>query len=232
MTTLLAIDSCNETFSCAIVADLNTESAIIYKKIIANYHATVALPLISDALLTAQITLPQIDVFAFNAGPGKFSALRLICAIARSFAYANKKQLIAVPAFCALANANFDNNATLVKIAYPAHKDHVYWGTCKREQLDWVLDKNPTTIANNTSPPPQKNILHACGSGFKKSPHLLGKATLGHIEWTNAKHIATTAINMYHTEQFTPPIDAQPIYARKKIAKTIKERQQLKNNAS
>lgn len=230
MPTLLAIDSCNERFSCAVVPAIEAESSIIYKEVQENFHATVALPLINDALQTANIDLKKIDIFAFNAGPGKFSALRLICAIARSFAYANKKLLIAVPAFCALAEANFKKNAGEVKCAYPAHKDHVYWGCCQRDEKGWSQKKSPTILASNTCPTPKTKIINACGAGFSQFPHLLGQAKISPIEWTNAQHIAITAIALYHAAQWSNPLNATPLYARKKVAMTILERQQ--NRAS
>lgn len=230
MTTLLAIDSCNKIFSCAVIHTAHrpvapaAPVAVTYREQRADYHAQIALPLIKKTLQSAKLTINDIDTFAYNAGPGQFSTLRMLCAIARSLSYSQNKKLVAVPAFCALANANFSPDARRVKCAYPAHKDHVYWGCCRYQQNGWALEKTPTVI--NTGRAPNPTIKNACGAAFTLLPHLAANAQVGQIIWTNAKSIATTALDKLNAAELTNPLTAQPIYARKKVAQTIQERQQ------
>ncbi|MFQ3611077.1 MAG: tRNA (adenosine(37)-N6)-threonylcarbamoyltransferase complex dimerization subunit type 1 TsaB, partial [Fimbriimonadales bacterium] len=55
------------------------------------------------ALQQAQITLEQVDAFAVDVGPGAFTGLKIGVMIAKSWAYALQKPLVAVSAFEACA---------------------------------------------------------------------------------------------------------------------------------
>ena len=135
--TILAIDN-SSVFSAALcVGDATTTATADDLQ-----ASEQALPLITRLLSDAGVALRDCDAFAFAAGPGKFSALRLCCAIAKSFSYALGKPLIAVPSFAALAAANFParaHDSATVRCALPAHRDHVYHAIAHYENKRWQV---------------------------------------------------------------------------------------------
>lgn len=85
------------------------------------------------------LTLDQVDAFAVDVGPGAFTALKIGVTMAKSWAHALSKPLIAVNAFEACAAAMPVETPTLV--ALPARRDALYlqWATPR-------LDDSPTPL--------------------------------------------------------------------------------------
>ncbi len=85
------------------------------------------------------LTLAQVDAFAVDVGPGAFTALKIGVMIAKSWAHALNKPLIAVSAFEACAVTMPAGTPTLV--ALPARRDALY--------LQWLTphpDDLPTPL--------------------------------------------------------------------------------------
>ncbi|MFN7017427.1 MAG: tRNA (adenosine(37)-N6)-threonylcarbamoyltransferase complex dimerization subunit type 1 TsaB [Fimbriimonadales bacterium] len=76
------------------------------------------------------LTLVQVDAFAVDVGPGAFTALKIGVTMAKSWAHALSKPLIAVSAFEACA-AEMPAAPTLV--ALPARRDALY--------LQWLMPR-------------------------------------------------------------------------------------------
>lgn len=82
-------------------------------------------------LQRAGITLAQVNAIAVDVGPGAFTALKIGVMMAKSWAHALSKPLMAVNAFEACAVAMPTNAPTLV--ALPARRDALY--------LQWLLPR-------------------------------------------------------------------------------------------
>lgn len=217
---ILAIDGSGDGFSAAV----NRGTAVHSKHCADQPQATVALPLIRQLLNEQNLALADCDAFAFAAGPGKFSTLRLICALATSFAYAGGKPLLAVPGFAALAEDNFGTHTGTVKCALPAHQQHIYFATCRRQRGCWRVLR--TAVLPCAGKVPGARIRHACGAGYQRYPHLLGTAAF----CDNAPHSRAAAVwrvaqAMLHRNEVSDPLNCQPLYLRRQVAQTIKQRQ-------
>jgi len=81
------------------------------------------------ALQRAGLELEQVDAFAVDVGPGAFTGLKIGVMIAKSWAHAFQKPLIAVRAFEACACRTPAQRLTLV--ALPARRDALY--------LQWLV---------------------------------------------------------------------------------------------
>lgn len=220
MSILLSLDSGGDIFSAALQYNGTT---YLRKSGHGESHSAAALPMITALLADKKLTLADCDAFAFAAGPGKFSALRLVCALAAGFAYARNKPLIAVPSLVALATANATPSLTAIQCALPAQREHVYFAVCRRHADGWR--QSSLSLRAVEKKPPAQPVDHACGAGFRCYPALLGQATLhSDAEYSDAAAVSKAALPMWHAGQTTPPLACEPIYVRDKIAQTIAER--------
>lgn len=174
-------------------------------------NSETALPLISALLRKCKTTLSQCDAFAFAAGPGRFSGLRLSCALCQSFGYAHNKPIVQVPTLAALAEHNYPAAMQPAKqtttTTIPAHRGHYYRAEC-------FIDN--AGLRDNTGLWRIKNIAIICADAnpapMPKAPHPDAAAT------------ARIAIQMHTKGELTPPMQCAPFYVRQKVALTIKER--------
>ena len=221
MPVILALDGSGDAFSAAV----NAGGAVHCAARADVPQAECALPLVQELLGAHSLTLAACDAFAFAAGPGKFSALRLVCALARSFAYAQKKALLAVPGFAALAQANYGEAECTVKCALPAHQEHIYYATCARTQGDiWRVQR--AAVRRCAGKAPGGKIRLACGEGYRHHPHLLGGAEF----CDNALHSHAAAVwqvaeGMLARNEVSDPLHCEPIYLRRQVAQTTHQRQ-------
>lgn len=112
---ILAIDTSSTVASVAIVSE---------GKVLAEYnvcngktHSQIIMPMISDALDKAGLTMSDIDVFATSLGPGSFTGLRIGVATAKTFAQATGKKIIGISSMAGLsANVPADENLLVCPI--------------------------------------------------------------------------------------------------------------------
>ena len=227
MAIILALDSSGDVFTAAVNRGGN-DKPVLHRSSSDNSngaHSTrVALPLINALLQEQHITLADCDAIAFAAGPGKFSALRLVCAIARTLAYAHHKPLLAVASFAALAQANYGDRAQIVKCALPAHRGHVYFSICERSDAGWQVKK--AVLRTTERALPGAAIGDACGAGYRDYPHLLGNAVYcNQADYSDSAAVWQLAQTLLKNNQLSDPLSCEPFYLRRKVAATIRERQ-------
>ena len=207
---ILALESGGETFSAALTkpnGEITMKQNTPHPGGGAGGHSETALPTIAALLKQCNLTMRQCDAFAFAAGPGKFSGLRLSCAFCQSFAYAFNRPIIAVPTFAALAESNHpagecDNGKTLTA-ALPAHRGHFHIAKCLVKDGIWRAQK-PRTIAATKNPAPMSKQSHP-----------------------NAAAVLRVSLSMFAKGETTTPEKCHPQYIRQKIALTIKERARI-----
>ncbi len=97
---ILSIDTSSKAATAALMSDENLicEYTISNKKT----HSQNILPMISDMMKKADISMDDIDVFAVCTGPGSFTGLRIGMATAKTFAQAKDKPVIGVSALYGL----------------------------------------------------------------------------------------------------------------------------------
>ncbi|QRN41393.1 MAG: tRNA (adenosine(37)-N6)-threonylcarbamoyltransferase complex dimerization subunit type 1 TsaB [Neisseriaceae bacterium] len=100
----LAIDTSTEYLSVA----LQTKCGIFlrHKKVV-NKHSDFIIPFILDVLKQANISLNEIQLIAYTAGPGSFTGLRITLSVVKGIALPRNIPLVAIP--------------TLDHIAYQVH---------------------------------------------------------------------------------------------------------------
>lgn len=214
---ILALESGGDTFSAA----LTTTSGEVVMTTGGRQKggSETALPLINALLRKHKMTLSHFDAFAFAAGPGRFSGLRLSCALCKLFAYVHNKPIVQVPTLAALAEHNYPAAQQPAKqqitTALPAHRGHYYRANCYIDNASlcrgengekekkgglWRI-KNTAIIRADKNPAP-----------MPQAPH------------PNAAATARLAMQMFANGETTTATKCAPLYIRQKIAQTIKER--------
>ncbi|MDM5147244.1 tRNA (adenosine(37)-N6)-threonylcarbamoyltransferase complex dimerization subunit type 1 TsaB [Candidatus Persebacteraceae bacterium Df01] len=224
MSTILAVDSGGPMFSAALWSN---DEVIQQKVVDKTPHSEHALPLVRQLLATVEMTLAQCDAFAFGAGPGRFSGLRLACGLAQTFAYASQRPLVATPSLAALAQANYGETETAAYAALPAHRGHLYLALCQQYDGRWhnsrpqLLEVGAVKI--------NRRRQHCCGEGFMR--YLSAAGTLNTTApYPTAAAVATIAANMLMHEETTDVLAATPLYVRTQVAQTIAERQKSRKS--
>ncbi len=79
--------------------------------------------------------LGDIDIFAFGAGPGSFTGLRIACGVAQGLAYGKRKQVVPVGNLRALAADAFSSvqQGNLLLAAIDARMNEAYCAIYRRD---------------------------------------------------------------------------------------------------
>lgn len=123
---LLAIDTATDACSVAIYL----HNQILERFCIAaRTHTRLLLPMIDDLLKEADISLAEIDAFAFGRGPGSFTGIRIACSVIQAFSFGINKPVVPVSTLRALAQgAARTSGATQVFASLDARLESLYWG--------------------------------------------------------------------------------------------------------
>lgn len=110
MAILVAFETVFGQCSLAIMQD----GAIIYEKTVvgARGQTEIILEMLSQALASANILMDDIQVWAFNRGPGAFSGIRINTAVVQALSIANDAPCVGV--------------SSLMALVYCAHKRHSF----------------------------------------------------------------------------------------------------------
>lgn len=224
-TVILALESGGEVFSAAL--RIGDETRQVFAKDAP--HSEFALPLIRELLSAADISLSRCDAFAFGAGPGKFSGLRLSCGIAQAFAFAADRPGIAADSIAATAHLNYGNTEKHCETIFAAHRGYVYAAHCRRDSR-WRTGRIRLLRAEEYAP--AARTRRVCGAGFYSYPTMLHntRAELSQIaRHPNAAAVAEIAAVMFAENETLTAEECRPRYVRTKIAQTAAERAAAKN---
>src|SRR5512134_1312525 len=101
---ILAIDTATEACSVAL---LHAGGLVVHSETVGQKHSERVLPLVDAVLAEAGVPLRAVDAFAFGAGPGSFTGLRIACGVVQGLAYGCRRPVVGVGNLRALAAAAF-----------------------------------------------------------------------------------------------------------------------------
>ena len=132
--TTLAIDTATELCSVAV---LNGDEITELVEPVGSKHSERVLPMIDAALSRAGLVLGDVDIFAFGAGPGSFTGLRIACGVAQGLAYGKRKQVVPVGNLRALAANAFKSilQGNRLLAAIDARMNEAYCAIYRRDPL-------------------------------------------------------------------------------------------------
>jgi tRNA threonylcarbamoyladenosine biosynthesis protein TsaB len=228
--TVLAIDTATEVCSVAVLhGDQLTELV----ETVGHKHSERALPMIDAALLKAGLVLGDVDVFAFGAGPGSFTGLRIACGIAQGLAYGKRKQVVPVGNLRALAAGAFSRVADgdLLLAAIDARMSEAYCAIYRRDpqvsEIRAPALERPQSLIQLAADERVEIVAGNALAAFSDVwPHdkpwiALPDAT------SSAATIATLARFDASRGLAIAPEQAAPIYVRDHVALTIEERRKV-----
>src|SRR4030095_9271953 len=130
--TVLAIDTATDVCSVAVSHGAQVTELV---ETVVHRRSERALLMIDAALAEARLTLGDIDIFAFGAGPGSFTGLRIACGIAQGLAYGKGKEVVPVGNLRALGARVFSDGAhgDLLLAAIDARMNEAYCAIYRRD---------------------------------------------------------------------------------------------------
>ena len=158
---ILALDSSTEACSVALLSELGPVEDFA---VIGRGHAEHLLPMLTCLLDENDTGLDEIDLFAYGAGPGSFTGLRIGAAMMQGLALARDCELVAVSSLAALAM----RHQGLVLSTVDARMNQVYSGLYRNrdslppELLGEITVSTPAEISL-----PEEDLT-ICGTGWDR----------------------------------------------------------------
>ena len=210
-----------------------------------NDHSRRVLPMALGLLRQAGLALSDIDVLAFDAGPGSFTGLRIGCAVAQGLAFALDIPVVPVPSLQALA---LQSGAPFSLAVLDARMHEVYAAPYRtRDGWPELLEPIQAMAAEQAA-----DVLlgwsrmygsagadalpvdvSALGDAFTRHP-LLATALVAQglsvdaLAWPGAHAIARIAAHRYLLGQALDAADAAPLYVRDKVALDVDEQRRAR----
>ncbi|AUR51133.1 tRNA (adenosine(37)-N6)-threonylcarbamoyltransferase complex dimerization subunit type 1 TsaB [Aquella oligotrophica] len=138
---ILTIDSSNEFLVLGAQSATNTEKSMIKA---GNRHSEFILPEIDNILKKVQLdSVSELDMIAYNYGPGAFTGLRIGLGCALGLAYSNNTPLAAIPSFL-LYTCPESQKYRFLAVALDARLNQVYFAVINQEDFSYRI--NPCLI--------------------------------------------------------------------------------------
>lgn len=222
---ILALDTSTEYCSLALWLD----GSVLSREILAGQkHTELLLPLLQEMLAESGLTLAQLDGFAFGAGPGSFTGLRIACGIVQGFALATDLPVIGISTLEAMAQRI---GASHVMTALDARMGEIYYAAYIHTADGWSNVQAPILCLPQHIPPlPGDNCWIGCGSGFDQHHEMLStlySGSLCRIDrgcYPRAQEMAQLAAPRLMKGLGVSAEEAAPVYIRNKVALKESER--------
>jgi tRNA threonylcarbamoyladenosine biosynthesis protein TsaB len=219
---LLAIDA---TTSLCSVAWTDGERMVERVEEAGHRHSELVLGMVSTVLAEAGVPLSAVGEFAFGAGPGSFTGLRIACGVTQGLALAANKRVRPVSSLLALAEAT-GRDAVLTVI--DARMNEVYWAAYRRDGqgAPWRTIRAPEVSSAALVAIPEGPGWLVAGDALAAHPALAARlvpplAVDAHARITAA---AIARLAWRGEAVAVDAADAVPEYVRDKVALTTAER--------
>lgn len=127
---VLAFDSSNQPLTVAVIEDekLLSEKIINIKR----NHSVQLMPAIDEVLKEAKLDLKDIDRIAVAKGPGSYTGLRIAVTTAKTLAWAENIEMVALSSLKVLAANSTDKGNPLILPLFDARRENIYTGLYQR----------------------------------------------------------------------------------------------------
>ena len=222
---IFALDTSTEYCSLALWLD----GEILSHSVLAGQkHSELVLPMLNEMLSEGGITLSHIDGFAFGAGPGSFTGLRIACGVIQGLAFALDKPVVDISTLEALAQ---QNGSAKVITALDARMGEIYFAAyTQKPNNQWIPILSPMLCRPELAPQLIGKDWVGCGSGFDRYPDLLRDVYHDQLNeiltgcYPHAREIAQLSIARFEQGSVLLPEQAVPTYIRNKVALKESER--------
>jgi tRNA threonylcarbamoyladenosine biosynthesis protein TsaB len=226
---LLAIETSTEQCSVALSLDGVEHVSETHA---GQRHSDMLLDMVHALCAQHGIALKDIDGFAFGAGPGSFTGLRIACGVVQGMAFGLGKQVVGVTSLETLAE---QTGAQRVVSALDARMNETYLAAYERQGDSWRIVIEPCLCDAQRLPELEGAGWTAIGSAFDHHAYVrehyaqqLGSTLNDRLP--SAREIARVAVRAFQAGRQVEPDFAAPLYIRDKVAMTIEERAQLRKH--
>lgn len=219
---ILALDTATENCSVA----LYTHDMVYGRsETVMHRHAELLLKMVDETLQEAQLDRFQIDLIAFDCGPGSFTGVRIATAAAQGLALGLDCRVVPVTSLEAMAyEASIGLSEGLIVSAIDARMGEVYLGLYKKEQgalkeaSECEVLKPDAAVAKILEVFPGGNYL-TCGTGIEilKGAGLEVKQEQL-VLYPHASAVVRVAVLRSNAGQTFEASQAQPYYLRNEVA--------------
>lgn len=218
---VLALDTSTQYLSLALEA--NGKRSYFLEEV-GNLQSVHILPKIKQLLQQSDLTIQDIDLIAYNQGPGSFTGLRIGLAVALGISYGLGIKLVPIPGF-AISAYGYTGD---VLVAIDARLNQVYLAGINTPSFEYFLSPQ---LMN----PEQIPYLPDCkfiGNGFSIYSRQLNVAfkTMAINEITYYP-LAYNLLDLVQLNKYAPvtPQNAEILYLRNNVALTLAQQNQTKN---
>jgi tRNA threonylcarbamoyladenosine biosynthesis protein TsaB len=222
---IVALDTATEVCSMALLRGgvLDTASEQVGQR-----HSERALPMLDALLRRTHTLLGDVDVFAFGAGPGSFTGLRIACGLVQGLAWGVGKPVVAVGNLHALAQSVFAANAEVRTLlcAIDARMNEAYCAVYRRGDIP-IEVRSPALARPEQLSALATDVDAIAGNALTAFPHAWpDRAGLSRFPAAsaNAGDIARMAASPAMLATAVAAHLAAPVYVRDTVASTTAER--------
>lgn len=231
---LLAIDTANEYLSLGVS---NSKQEFFYCEKIGNRQSEHIIPQIKQILDDAQLELKDIELIAYNQGPGSFTGLRIGLSVALGLAYSISCKLLPTPTFMLYSSKLTWHKVNLI-VTLDARLGQIYVAAFNQVSLTYLIEPqlvNPeelsSLISQNTNLTPESTMI--TGSGMTVYKNKIAHELYDNYEYLeqnypNTQQMLTIANSK--TLATCSAFDADLLYVRNKVAMNIDEQNLNKAN--
>ena len=222
--TVLALDSATEACSVALYrnGDVHEDFTVIERG-----HAEHLLPMIDSLLKKSGIRLVDVDLFAFGAGPGSFTGLRIGVAMIQGLAMSVDRPVTPVSSLAALAARRTGDVLAMID----ARMGQVYHGLFSVGKQGQPVPVGEEVVSNPADVPvPEVERLNILGSGWDSYADALHDRfdtglQLEFVagEYPHAADVARIAAHELNRGRAVEPGQALPHYVRNNVARKMGE---------
>lgn len=226
---ILAIDTATEACSAAV---LRGSQCFERYQLAPREHNLLILPMIESVLEESGLDRSEIDLIAFGQGPGSFTGVRITAGVAQGIAFGADIPVIGISTLAAMVYAVTQTPGEIGLSCIDARMGEVYWGAYQLMENGELLSLcDERVCAPDQIEVPQKGErVFGVGSGWEtyRDPLLaemndLKVEVIDH-QFPRASAMAHLAALEFAKGRAGPPITAQPVYLRNKVAKKPGER--------
>jgi tRNA threonylcarbamoyladenosine biosynthesis protein TsaB len=227
---ILALDTATENCSAALLVN---GALLEREELLGRGHAERILPMLSELLAEAGVTLGALDALAFGRGPGAFTGVRLAASVAQGLAFGAALRVVPVSDLRALAQRVLQEEPAVqhVLVCTDARMREVYCGAFERapDGSAAAIDEERVVAPQAVRLPEAWHAadragLRGAGGGFAAYPQLKQALAeqLGGVReqlWPRAAEIARLAVAEVSASRTLAPEEALPVYLRNDVAR-------------
>lgn len=231
---LLALDTATEACSAALWLDGQMLSRF---ERVGRSH-TQALPAMVHALMAeGGCAFTQLDGLVSGVGPGSFAGVRIAVSYVKGMALALDRPVLGVSSLAMLAQGQIAAGASEVLAAIDARMNEVYWGHYRANAQSLAQQVEAERVCAPDAVPPVKVSAVATGSGWGSYEAALRAACSAQLVRVEAQALPAAAealqlaLPAWTAQRFHSADQLEPTYLRNKVALTLAEQQELRDNS-